>query len=291
MCFIARILVATWDLKLAAYRRGSHRTTARRAPLSVMAERSVILPRMPTPASNDSSPKLVNNLTIADARHLLNNEGGELTFTDVVLKLGAAAIVAAAIAWALWRGNATVWHLALPPVAQYLTLLVAIPLVYVVLRHPALKKESFGAIRFMAAVAIILTIAVAVRAYRDGVPWRAQFAADSALTWRWIVDAHMHWPILAAVAAMLIELPGRVRNLYQHGPPFVGVSLGCAMQFVILLLGFMAIPWALEDARRMAWTLWAVMILADLLALGMHLDIQRRLRKVESRSNASSALP
>jgi hypothetical protein len=91
----------------------------------------------------------------------------------------------------------------------------------------------------------------------------------------------MQWPMLAAAVSMLLELPGRVRNLFVYGPPFVGVGIGCAMRVAVLVLGCAALPWAFGASTRMAWFLWVVIILSDLLAVAMHLDIQRKLRKVE----------
>ncbi len=236
------------------------------------------------PAENQppkSTRLLVNKLTVDDARHLLHNEGGTLTVTDIALRLASAGVVAALTARALWLGNATVWHLALPMVAQYLALIAALPVLYLLARHPGLHKDAIQALRLWIGFAVAGAITIAVRSQNSGLPWREQLDADVAHIWRWIADANMQWPMLAAAVSMLLELPGRVRNLFQHGPPFVGVGLGCAMQFVVILLGCFLLPLAVGSSTRMAWALWAVILLAEVLALGMHWDIQRRLEKID----------
>ena len=52
--------------------------------------------------------KLVNNLTVADARHIVNCEGGELTAGEIAIEVTTSVIVAAALARAIWVGDATV---------------------------------------------------------------------------------------------------------------------------------------------------------------------------------------
>lgn len=225
---------------------------------------------------------LVNNLSVADARHLLLNEGGELTATDVVMQLSGTALVAALTARALLTGNATVWHLALPMVAQYLAVLAALPPVYLAVRHPGLRKDAVGSLRLWLALLIAGAVAITIRGHAAGRPWQEQLAYDSSMIWQWIADAEMQWPMLAAAVSILLELPGRVKGLFEHGPPFMGVGLGCAMRLAVLVLGCAALPWAFGATTRMAWGLWAVIVISDVLALLMHLDIQYKLRKVES---------
>ena len=38
----------------------------------------------------------------------------------------------------------------------------------------------------------------------------------------------------------------------------------------------------MSDATKMAWYLWTIILLAELLALWMHWDIQRRLAKYDA---------
>src|SRR5262245_52105098 len=87
---------------------------------------------------------LINKLTVEDARHILATEGGGFTVGALALQLLLVAIVAAFTARAIWIGNATVWHLALPMLAQYFALLVAVPFIQVFIRHPDLQKEAFS---------------------------------------------------------------------------------------------------------------------------------------------------
>ena len=229
----------------------------------------------------NSAKVLAGNLTVEDARHLLNNEGGELTSRDIATQIGWTLVVAATTARALWTGNATVWHLALPMVAQYLALIAALPLFYLFVREPGLRKDSWGAVRLWVGFAASLAVATLARAKSHEVDWQRQLHDDVLLAWRWIVDAQMQWPMAAAALNILQTLPGRIRNLQKYGPPFVGVGLGCAMRFVVLLLGCFIIPMAAGSSTRMAWFLWAVIVLSDACALWMHWDIQSKLRALD----------
>jgi hypothetical protein len=244
---------------------------------------------MPAAKPPKSSRMLVNKLSVDDARHLLQNEGGELTAAEIVLQLLAAVAVSALTARAIWVGNATVWHLAMPMVAQYFAMIAALPLFYVVVRHPGLLKDAVGSFTLWFGFAAAVAIAVALRSQQHGTPWRDQLHADAAGAWRWITDAEMQWPILLAALGMLATLPARVRNLVRYGPPFVGVGLGCAMRFVVLLFGCFLIPWAIGSSTRMAWFLWAIIFAAEVLALWMHWDIQTRLRKIDGPADPRAA--
>jgi hypothetical protein len=229
----------------------------------------------------DPDRKLVNDLTVEDARHLLGNEGGRLSWDELVVRVVTELTVAAMLAYAIWRGNVTAWHLALPSLAQYLTLLLVLPPIYLVFRHPDLRKDVMGAVRLNLGIAALVAAATAARTWHSQIGWTDQLASDAELAWNWIADAGVQWPILIAAVGAVLALPGRVRNLYKFGPPFVGVSLGCAMRLVVLLLGCFLLPMAMSDSTRMVWFLWAVLLLAEGLALGMHWDIQRRLQKVD----------
>jgi hypothetical protein len=229
--------------------------------------------------SNDR--KLVNNLTVADARHIVNCEGGELTVGEVATELVVTAVVSATLARAIWVGNATAWHLFLPMVAQYFALILILPMVYLIIRHPDLRKDSIGALRLIGGVILVAAIVVAIESYRTHTPWQQLLNDYAARAWRWIVDAEMHWPILLAVAAILWAIPRRVRNLYEHGPPFYGVNLGCAMRFVVPLLGCFLLPFIASGGIPIVWVLWAIILLAEILALWMHWDLQSRLRKLD----------
>jgi hypothetical protein len=224
---------------------------------------------------------LVNDLTVADARHLVNCEGGELTAGDLAIELITTAIVSGTIARAILVGDATAWHLFLPMLAQYFALLLVLPVIFLFIRHPGMRKDAVGAVRLLGGLLVIGAIALGIQSYRTGVPWRTLLDDYLAQAYRWVIDAHMHWPILAAVAAILWQIPRRVRNLYVHGPPFYGVSLGCAMRFIIPLLGCALLPFIASGEIPAVWVLWAVIVLADVLALWMHWDLQTRLRKLD----------
>jgi hypothetical protein len=247
------------------------------APLGYLREKSVPANK----SSTSSDQKLVNNLTIADARHIVNCEGGELTAGDIAIELTTTAIVSATLARAIWVGDATSWHLFLPMLAQYFALILVLPVIYLFIRHPDLRKDSIGALRLIIALVVIGAVALGIQSYRTEIPWRQLLDDYLAQAYRSVVDAQMHWPILLAVAAILWAIPRRIRNLYIHGPPFYGVSLGCAMRFVIPLLGCFLLPFIASGGIPVVWVLWAIILLADILALWMHWDLQARLRKLD----------
>lgn len=235
------------------------------------------------PRKSQISPtqKLVNNLTVADARHIVNCEGGELTLGEIAIEITAAAVVSAMLARAIWVGDATSWHLFLPMLAQYFALILVLPVIYLFIRHPGLRKDSIGSLRLVIALIVIAAVALGVQSYRTEIPWRTLLNDYLVEAYRWVVDAKMHWPILLAVAAILWQIPRRIRNLYLHGPPFSGVSLGCAMRCVVPLFGCFLAPFIAAGEIPVVWILWVTIVAADVLALGMHWDLQRRLRKLD----------
>jgi hypothetical protein len=238
---------------------------------------------------------LVNKLSVEDARHLLKGEGGELTATELALQLASTAVVSGFTARAIVVGNATVWHLALPMFAQYLALIIALPFIQAVVRHPAITKDAIGSLRLWIGIAAVVGVTVAVRANDAQTAWTEQLRSDGTRIWRWIADAEMHWPVALAFLGMLVSLPGRVRSLFEHGPPFVAVSLGCGMRLGVLVLGAVALPWVLSNPRSAVWFLWGLIVVSDLLALWMHWDIQQRLRMYDAKHGPSrsdrAALP
>jgi hypothetical protein len=236
----------------------------------------------PVIKSDDGSAMLVNKLSVKDARHILRTEGGELDASQIAIQVIQTIIVAGACAYAIWVGQATVWHLALPMVGEYVVLLAVLPILYLFLRHEAMKKDTIGALRLWVIYAVANVVAVAVQSRQTGNPWLTQFKLNIEQAWAWITDHHMHWAILFAMVAILLGLPGRIRNLYTYGPPFVPVGLGCGMRLGVLFLGFFLLPFiAAGTATTNAWILLGLLVLADVLTLWMHLDIQRRLRKLD----------
>lgn len=236
----------------------------------------------PVARHDDGSAMLINNLSVKDARHILRTEGGELDVSQIVIQVIQIIVVAGACAYAIGVGQATVWHLALPMVGEYLVLLLVLPFIYLFLRHDAMKKDTIGALRLWAIIALIIGVSVAVQCRKTGNPWVTQLKLNAEQSWAWITDHHMHWAILFAIVGILLGLPGRIRNLYIYGPPFMPVGLGCGMRAGILFLGFFLLPFiAAGTATTNAWILLGLLVLADVLTLWMHLDIQKRLRKLD----------
>lgn len=233
------------------------------------------------PQKKPSQPgqMLVNDLTVADARHLLRTEGGEIGPQQIAVELVTTAAVAATCAYAIVVGQATAWHLVLPMVAQYLTLLVLLPILYVILWLDGMRKDAVGAVRLWIILVVVISIAVAVRAQREDRAWMDQFAIDFNWLLTWITSHKMQWPMLCAAVGVVFDLPGRISNLIKYGPPFSAVGLGCGMRIAILFLGLFLLPFVVSSPTRLVWSLWAALILAEVLTVVMHLDIQRRLKK------------
>lgn len=231
----------------------------------------------------DRSRRLVNDLTVGDARHLLATEGGPLDVSQLAVRGISIVVVAAACAYAIWAGHATVWHLALPMVGEYVVLLAAMPILYLAVRHPALRKDAVGSLRLLAILAVAGAIAIAVQSHNSGQPWPTQFADDANTSWAWIRDHKIQWAILAAMVGTLLELPGRLINFKKHGPPFSPVGLGCGMRVAVLCLACFLLPVVMSgSATRNAWILLGLLVLAEVLSIMMHLDIQRRLEKLDA---------
>ncbi len=240
-----------------------------------------------------SGAKLVNNLTVDDARHMLKCEGGELTPGQLVGRVASLAIGLGLLAWAIAQGNVTIWHMLIPMVGQYLTLIAVLPLLYLVLRNPGLRKDGLSSLRLWGILAVVAAVAVAVGAYRQGEPWQQVLAHSASAAWRWVTEAHMQWPLVWSVVESLQSLRFRVANLYEHGPPFVGVSLGCAMRFVVVLLGLFLVPFIADSVSArpswLPWIVWGVIAVSEVLAIVMHWDIQQRLRKLDARRGANDS--
>ena len=165
--------------------------------------------------------------------------------------------------------------------AQYFALILVLPVVYLFIRHPGLRKDSIGALRLILFLLLASAVALGVQSYRTEIPWRQLLDNYLVEAYRWVVDAKMHWPILLAIVAILWQIPRRIRNLYLHGPPFSGVSLGCAMRCVVPLFGCFLLPFIAAGKIPVVWILWVTIVAADILALWMHWDLQARLRKLD----------
>jgi hypothetical protein len=234
-----------------------------------------------------SGDKLVNDLTVGDARHILRAEGGPLTPGLIASRLMNIAIVQGAVAWAIIAGGATVWHLLLPMVAQYFGMLIGGILCYLWWRPEGLKKDARGAVVLLVILAVIFAVTTFIRSTQASTAWGAQADLDARAMFDWVVDHKMHWPMLAGFILSMIDTRRRVIELMKHGPPYIGASLGCAMRVLIVVLGCFLIPFIAADWNTAmwntggVWVLWGVVVLAEFLSLGMHWDVQQRLKKLD----------
>src|SRR5690606_18316690 len=122
----------------------------------------------PDVSQGDGSAMLVNKLSVKDARHILQTEGGELDGAPIAIQIVQTIAVASACAYAIWVGEATVWHLALPMVGEYLVLLVVLPILYLFLRHEAMRKDTINTLRLWAILALVTGVSVAIQSRRTG---------------------------------------------------------------------------------------------------------------------------
>ncbi|MBX3435287.1 MAG: hypothetical protein KF847_18365 [Pirellulales bacterium] len=249
--------------------------------------KSPLVPSASASARGETERMLVNKLSVDDARRMLRNEGGEMSPFDLVVQGLTIVGIAGLTAWAIRAGEATAWHLFLPMLAQYVALLVALPGIYLVLRHPDLKRDTRLAVVWVGAGLLAWGIAAAVRGANSGLPATAVLAQDAQAAYRSVVDTHMQWPMLAAVASCLSGLPRRVRNLYEHGPPFVAAGMGCAARVVVPLLGCFLLPAIAAHPEHMAWYVWAMIVGGECIALWMTWDVQTRLRKYDAAQGAA----
>jgi hypothetical protein len=234
--------------------------------------------------NDDSSAMLVNDLSVKDARHLIGGEG-ELEPSQIAIRLISVTVVASTCAWAIWTGKATAWHLFLPMVAEYFALLIGVIIAFVIVRHPAMKKDAHSSFILLNVIAFIVAVSAWWRAHQQQISWQSQLELDARAAWTWIRDGHMHWPMLAAAVAVFLDLPYRVGNLLRLGPPFVAVGLGCGMRVAVFALAVFLLPFVVSGNKvTNAWVLWLILLIAELLTLWMHWDIQSRLKKRDAES-------
>ena len=234
----------------------------------------------PKPSKFPSDPQyLVQKLTVKDAQHLLRNEGGEISLGSVVTRLIIVAVVAVFTARAIWIGDATAYHLILPSFAEYFTLLIVLPIVQLFIKHDAIKKDAKGGVRLLIGVLVIVSILNFFRARHLHQTWSEHAQQQLSVFGNWIVDHQMHWAMVGASAGILISLPGRIKMLYKHGPPFQAVSLGCGARLAVLFLGLFLTPIVMAAPTTLAWVLWTLLIASELVALAMIWDIQKKLKE------------
>jgi|GEM_PF-1260936 len=240
--------------------------------------------------STNGPDLLVNKLTVADARHLLRHEGADVSLAGLLTDTWFVLLTAGLVARAIWLCDATVWHLFLPLLAQYVALNTCLPVLQVFYRLPGFRSNVLKCLGNIAGWFAIAAILVVVRASWFEQDWASQFRMDWALARDWIVSHQMHWPVLAAWLAFAATLPNRFRAYRKYGAPFVSVSYGCAVRLVILLgFGIFVFPFFLisPGAGRFgaawgAWILWGLLLIADLTAIYHLQDIRRRLRLLDS---------
>ena len=252
------------------------------------ATANIVAPVVKSDAA-EAGRMLVNQLSIKDARHLLHSEG-ELDPSQVAIRIITIIVVGATSAYAIWVGKATAWHLLLPMLTEYLALNVGVATAFVIVRHKDLRKDALKALFNIVAWPILIGVIVTMRAYwndtaSQDISWQAQLANDLRATWNWISDYHMQWPMLAAAVSVFLDLPYRVKNLLLYGPPFVSVGLGCALRALMPFLAFFILPVIVNGTLASnAWVLWGLILFAETVALYVHWDVQRRLRKLDGGS-------
>lgn len=222
---------------------------------------------------------LVNKLTVKDAVHLVKTEGGSLSGAQIAFRAATILVIAAFTARAILVGRASAWHLFLPMVGEYLVLLAAMPVINRILHDPALKKDARRSLRWLSGITLIAALWIGSQAFDGGTTWWNQAKVELSRLYTWITTHQMHWPILGAMAAMIAGLPGRVAAFHRHGPPFMAVGMGCAMRFIIPLLGCFLLPVVVAGKFPVVWVIWTILLLSEMGALYMHWDLQRRLAK------------
>ncbi len=236
---------------------------------------------------------LVNKLTVGDARRLLLHEGAERSVFENVIDLGFIVVTAGLVANAIWNWDASLWHILLPLLAQYIAINTCIPILQMIYRLPDFRSNIGKCLGNIAGWFIIVGAIVGWRANSVGMPWTLQLQLDSAVVRDWIVHHQIHWPIATAYVGFAITLPARFRAYRDFGPPFVSVSFGCAVRILILFL-FLCIGWIFLFSNPQSnkftndygvWILWGLLLVADLLAWYGLLDIRRRLQRLDSQKS------
>lgn len=229
-----------------------------------------------TAASGDKSI-LVNKLTVGDAVHILRSEGGGITAKKLAFRLALIVIVAVFTARAIILGQATAWHLFLPMVGEYFVLLLSLPVINQIVNDKTLRQDTRRTIPWLVAIVLVPGAWIAWQGFDQGNPWPTQARMECSHLIQWITVHEMHWPIIGASVGMLLSLPGRVAAFHRNGPPFVGVSIGCAMRLIIPLFGCFLLPLIAAGKIPAVWLIWVILLLAELAALTMQWDLQRRL--------------
>jgi hypothetical protein len=243
-----------------------------------------------------------DKLTAKEAKHILMAEGGVMTGREALIQLLWAGGVSAALAWAIVHGQATIWHLVVPLVCEYLVLVAALPLVYLVMRHPALKDEFIKCSRALVMWGVGLVATVIWRAKNAELPVMEQLTKDFTWLQNWLLDHQVHWAMLIAVFHAARSLTRSINHLLKFGPPFIGGGLGCAMKIIVVFFAAVLVPaggfflaGVLKDFGITSfppkswgppqnwiapvWLVWGLLLIADLLTIWFLWDVQSKLKK------------
>jgi hypothetical protein len=248
------------------------------------------------PPSNDQRLVADRELTVGGAKHILHAEGGELTLRKLIIEIVWSVAFAASLGYAILVGQAGLAHLLVPMVGEYLAYIAALPILHLIFRQPDMRTPAWQCIRLWLGMLIVTPIVVYLRAYWCGSDARAQLTQDVLWLRSWIVEAHIHWPILVASLQAIRNLVHSTLHLVQHGPPFLGPGLGCAMRIGVLVLGVVIVPafgmfllgWLDQfgfrwkptwNSQLPVWVLWALLIVSDFAALYFRWDVQQTLKR------------
>ncbi len=253
----------------------------------------VVATKQTPPTPRDADGKLlVNKLTVKEAQHLFRLEGGRMTMRELITELATELVMAALVARAIVVGNATVLHLAMPMVGEYLAYVVAIPVAQAIVRHPDLKSDAIKCLRLWLCITVLLSVAVGGHAYWNESSFVDQFRQNCDAAWTWIVTSQMHWPILLGIIASIRVVSYSVGKLIELGPPFYGAGMGCATRVIVFFFAIVLFPLAMAFSESFApnwkpdinspvltWGLWTLLLIAQSIAIWIRWDIQIRLEK------------
>jgi len=178
----------------------------------------------------------------------------------IVFRIVTVLVVAIFTARAIVLGQATAWHLFLPMVAEYLVLLLAVPVMSLILHDETLRKDARRSLAWLLTITILSSFWIASRAFDEGVPWLTQGKVEFGRLYEWITGHEMHWPILAAAFAMALGFPSRIAAFHRHKPPFMAAGLGCAMRVIIPLFGCFLLPFIAAGKVPVVWLIWTILL-------------------------------
>jgi hypothetical protein len=235
-------------------------------------------------------------LTEDEAKHILKSEGGVITFRELLIQIFWAALLSGSLAWAIYAGQATVWHLTLPLIAEYLACLVTVVVMNLFISNKDLGKESLACLRLL----VILIVGGIVALYVSSIFHKTNFMDEINVrldqAWSFVFDKQAHWAILVA---SLHSIRGVARNVFflvKEGPPFLGPGMGCAMRIAILVLSVVIVPaFALlvlgilkdlgirniphpKEWLSAVWLFWGLYTVAEFTTIWFLWDIQKKFK-------------